>query len=528
MKPADAPCRGPMDDPGTPVDVAIVGAGPVGLVLALLLGQRGWRVQVLERRPGPYELPRAVHMDDETARVLQGIGVMATLSALTQPMDAYEWRNATGQVLLAITGGTGAGGWPCSLMFCQSHLQQALLERLRTSANVQVRWGWDVQGLQGGDAHAPIGLVAGGPAPQLLSAKWVIACDGANSSVRDLVGLTMQDFDFSRRWIVADFLTPGHADWAPLNLQICDPARPTTAVSGGPGRRRFEFLCLAGEDMEQMRAPATVWDLVAPWGLSASNSVLERSAGYSFSAAIATRWRGGPYGRVLLAGDAAHQMPPFAGQGLCAGVRDAANLAWKLDMVLSATAAEDLLATYESERHPLATEEIELSVALGEIVCMTDTGAATGRDAAMVPAALAGGPLSVPEQPFLPTVLGNSSLGHAGRVGLQAEVARGGVIGRCDDVLGNPRWALLSPHEDPCSLLPKDLMAWWEGIGGVGAQIAPGACTDDITGAYGRWFSQLGAAAVLQRPDYRLYGSAERIDEVPQLVASLRDSLGRG
>jgi hypothetical protein len=335
----------------------------------------------------------------------------------------------------------------------------------------------------------------------------------------------VEDLGFSHRWIVADFLAPAQQKWAPLNLQICDPSRPTTAVSGGPGRRRFEFLCMPGEDLAAMSTPGTVWDHVKQWGLSASNSVLQRAAGYTFCSRVATQWRGGPYGRVLLAGDAAHQMPPFAGQGLCAGVRDVANLAWKLDLVLGGAADDDILGTYQAERGPRAREEVELSVALGHIVCVTDPAAAAERDAEMARVAAQSGPLPMPEQPALPSVLGNCGFAHAGRVSLQAPIARDGVVGMADDVLSSSRWALLSPHGDPCEHLAAPFRSWWEAIGGIGARIAPGADLDDVTGAYRQWFSDLASAVVLVRPDYRVYGAGAEPEDASRLVAALNGAL---
>ncbi|HET9061391.1 MAG TPA: bifunctional 3-(3-hydroxy-phenyl)propionate/3-hydroxycinnamic acid hydroxylase [Acidimicrobiales bacterium] len=518
--------------PGTQVDVAIVGAGPVGLLLAILLGQRGWRVQVVERHPHPYDLPRAVHMDDETARVLQGAGVMEALRGLCEPMDAYEWRNAKGEVLLALSGGTGTAGWPSSLMFCQADLQNALLQRAKMCHTVELLWDWELYSLDAGNgakgSDLSVNIASGNPFVRTVNAKWVVGCDGANSSVRRLTDTSVEDLGLSHRWVVADFLTPGQPRWAPLNLQICDPARPTTAVSGGRGRRRFEFLCLPDEDLAAMATPETVWDLAKQWGLPASGSVLERVAGYRFCAQVAKKWRAGPGGRVLLAGDAAHQMPPFAGQGLCAGVRDVANLAWKLDLVLAGRAGEDLLDTYEAERAPLAREEVGLSVALGQIVCVTDSAAAAERDAAMVPVATESGPIPIPEQPSLPPVLANSGFAHAGRVGIQAPVGRNGDgVGMADDVLGGLRWALLSPHGNPCDYLPPQLRSWWEVLGGAGAQIAPGADLDDTTGAYAQWFSELVSAVVLVRPDYRLYGAVAGLGDTPKLVEALRGALDK-
>jgi 2-polyprenyl-6-methoxyphenol hydroxylase-like FAD-dependent oxidoreductase len=502
-----------------------LGAGPVGQLLALLLGSSGWRVEVLERRACPFDTPRAVHLDHEVARILQGAGLMGELLPFTEAMDAYEWRNATGEVLLAVQGGKGWSGWPESLMFCQADLERILARRLGEVPNTTVNWQWDVDGLEDHPEGCEVtGKRADGSQASVL-ARWVVACDGASSTARRLLGVPVEDFGYSFDWVVADVIPGSPNNWRPLNLQICDPARPTTAVSGGTGRRRFEFLCLPGERLEDMSRPEVIWELLQPWDLSPGNATLERHAGYRFRSRIASRWQAGPAGRVLLAGDAAHQMPPFAGQGLCAGLRDAANLAWKLDLVLSGAAPPGLMSTYGSERGPVARSEIELSVSLGRIVCVLDAEEAAGRDAAMVPAAKATGPMSVPPPLALGPGVTNPGDAHGGELGLQAVVAENGRTGLFDDVVGGRGWRLLGAVGDPVAALPPALAEWYREIGGRGWHVAPGAPLDDTEGSYLRWFTDLGAAVVLQRPDYRLFGTASDIAGTADLVRAARQAV---
>jgi len=505
--------------------VAIVGAGPVGQLLALLLARSGWDVQVFDQHEGPYDLPRAVHFDHEVARVLQGAGLMGELAPLTEVMDCYQWRNGAAEVLLSLEGGTGCSGWPASLMFCQADLERALSRHLAEMPNARLNWLWRADGVIDEPGGCRVtGTRADGERSSVL-AKWVVASDGSNSTLRSVLQVPLDDFNYSFDWVVADVLPARPTRWSPLNVQVCDPSRPTTAVSGGPGRRRFEFLCLPGETLARMAQPGPIWDILRDWGLSASNATMERHAGYSFRSRLASQWQAGRAGRVFLAGDAAHQMPPFAGQGLCAGVRDVANLAWKLDLVLAGVAPESLLATYFSERYPVARAEVELSVGLGKLVCVLDSAEAAARDSAMVPAALETGPLPLPAPPALGPGVSQPGDPHAGELGFQGTVAYRGRRGLLDDVSGLRGWVMLSGAVP--TALPAHLADWYQALGGNILHVGPGAAVDDVEGAYERWFAELGADVVLQRPDFRVFGTASGGGASERLVASAMHALAR-
>src|SRR5262245_47560449 len=230
-------------------DVAIVGYGPVGATLAILLGQRGWRVRVLERWPEPYPLPRAEHFDHEIARVLQAAGVAGALAGRTESASIYEWRNARGEVLLRI--GREAGGsissWPESNMFHQPELEAILDARVRTLANVSVRRGCEVTSVRDAGARAEVVARGTDGAEIEVEARYVVGCDGAQSFVRGALGAGWHDLGFHFDWLVVDVVPAVPRREDPLNWQLCDPARPTTIVSGGPGRRRWEFMRLPEE-----------------------------------------------------------------------------------------------------------------------------------------------------------------------------------------------------------------------------------------------------------------------------------------
>ncbi len=209
----------------------------------------------------------------------------------------------------------------------------------------------------------------GGGRRDTVRARFVVGCDGANSTVRDLVDVGVTDLGFFYDWLIVDLVLHEPRVFDPINVQICEPSRPTTMVSGGPGRRRWEFMRLPHETVDELDDEAKAWQLLEPWDVTAENATLERHAVYRFQARWADRWR---TGNVLLAGDAAHQMPPFAGQGMCSGLRDAANLAWKLDLVLNGTAPVELFDAYELERSENVRAVIDFSMALGKVICITD------------------------------------------------------------------------------------------------------------------------------------------------------------
>ena len=277
-------------------DVAIVGYGPVGAALAILLGQRGHRVVVLERHLEPYPLPRAVHYDHEVARILQACGVADRCAAIVEPADVYEFQGADRRTLLRFGRlGNGPSGWPQSSMFSQPDLEAVLFDRVGELACVELRRGWQVVGLDVGD-DAVVVQTGRGP----VRARYVVGCDGANSTIRGLIDIPMADRAFFYDWLVVDVVFDEPRVFDPLNVQICDPARPTTVVSGGPGRRRWEFMALPGESTEELNEEATAWRLLDPFDARPDNARLEKHAVYRFQARWVDEWRRGPEGRAAM------------------------------------------------------------------------------------------------------------------------------------------------------------------------------------------------------------------------------------
>jgi 2-polyprenyl-6-methoxyphenol hydroxylase-like FAD-dependent oxidoreductase len=495
-------------------DVAIVGYGPVGAALAILLGQRGHRVVVLERYLGPYPLPRAVHYDHEVARILQSCGVAEQCSNIVEPAEVYEFQNAERRTLIRFGRiGNGLSGWPQSSMFSQPELEAVLSARVDQLPSVEVRRGWPVTGLV--DDGSTVVVRAG---DESVRAHYVVGCDGANSTVRAARGIPMTDRAFFYDWLVVNVVFNQPRVFDPPNVQICDPARPTTVVSGGPGRRRWEFMALPGESVEFLNDEATAWRLLEPFDARPDNARLEKHAVYRFQARWVEEWR---RGRVLLAGDAAHQTPPFAGQGLCTGLRDAANLAWKLDLVLRDLAPDALLDAYGLERAPHTQAVIELAIEMGKLICVADPGEAAARDEALI-AAYNGSLTDVP--PFPPITEGIVLAGSpfAGELFVQAEVEHRGRRARFDDAVG-AGWRLVTLAEPA---VEGELGDWFAGIGGEVVPIGCGATSVvDVDGTYRKWFADHGVVAALQRPDFVLFGTATEAAPIAALLHSLRDSL---
>lgn len=497
---------GPSSSRAVDADVIVVGAGPVGLVLAVLLAQLDRSVVVLERQPAPYRLPRAVHFDDEVGRLFQSCGIGDAVRAVSEPAEVYEWCNAEGTTLLRFGRiGTGPSGWPFSSMFCQPELEATIEARVDALPTADVRRGVTVTSVEEADDHVMVGLGDG----TAVTGRYAVGCDGANSTVRTLLSIDVDDRGFFYDWLIVDVVLAEPRVFDPVNLQICDPNRPTTAVSGGPGRRRWEFMRLPHESLEELASEERAWELLAPWDVHPGNARLERHAGYTFQARVAEQWQDG---RVFLAGDAAHLMPPFAGQGMCAGIRDAANLAWKLDLVLDGRATAGLLTTYEEERRPSAAFAIDLSMELGKVICVPDPDEAAARDEAMA-AAVTGEVTEAPAPPGLASGLISTAAPAAG-----AAFPQGLVDGRPFDDVHGAGWRLVTDVGAVDDLDPA-LCTWLASIGGEVVSVGPDA---PVLGA---WFADHGAHWALQRPDFHLYGTAVDAPGATALLADLRTRL---
>ena len=347
-------------------DVAIIGCGPVGALLANLLGLRGHSVKVLERQENPYPLPRAIHFDGEAMRCFQATGLARQIEAHTHVGKGMLFKDRAGETLVDWSRDQVPGpmGWYESYRFYQPGLERVLRDGLDRFDQISMQQGRSVSNLVQTDDSVQLELENG----DNVQARYVIGCDGAQSMTRHAIGAEMDDHGFQERWLVIDLLlTRPREDLGDYSIQYCDPENPGTYVRGVGNRRRWELRLRPGDP--DVFPPELVWQRLARW-ITPEDAELERFAVYRFRSQIATSWRNH---RCLISGDAAHQMPPFMGQGMCAGVRDAANLWWKLSAVLNG-ANPQLLDSYQTEREANARAFIEMSVNLGRLINQTAAG----------------------------------------------------------------------------------------------------------------------------------------------------------
>lgn len=522
-------------------DVIVIGAGPVGLLTARLLGLAGHDVHVVERWPEPYPLPRAVHFDHEIGRLLQSAGLADRVRAISSRVpDHYEWRNRDGETLVEIDWSLeGSCGWPVASFFSQPDLEAVLAESLGELPAVRLSRGLEVTGIREGEQDVELTVSGRAGEQHELRARYVVGCDGANSFVRQHLNSALADLGFHFDWLIVDVVPRDGWDTSPMNWQLCDPARPTTVVSGGPGRRRWEFMLLPGEDRDRFDTEEAAWRLLAPWGRTRENTTLERHAVYTFQARWADEWT---RGRLALAGDAAHLMPPFAGQGMCSGLRDAANLAWKLDVVLRGVCGPAVLGTYTTERREHLQHAISMSVALGRTICVLDEDEARARDERML---AAGGDPRKALPPMPPERLGEgvweatlTPPSIQATLTPQFRVRDGEVAGLLDDLVpdGGPGFLLLGYGADPAANLTAEQTAVCDLLGVRSVLLAaedqvhpvPSARTRVLTAAderAGGWFAEAGVAVVLVRPDFYVYGAVADPGRTGDLIDQLRSDL---
>ena len=490
-------------------DVAVVGLGPVGALLAGLLGQRGLDVVVIEREADVFPLPRAAHIDHTGLRAVQEVGCLDAVLPSMIPNPGIDFVGLDGDLIMRLPADQSTwSGVPTSVYFHQPGFDRALRAKLAELPNVEVRLETEVVGLESGaDGVLLRTRAAGGTEERDVRASYVVGCDGATSVVRELTGVALEDLGFDEQWLVVDLQLDGPVPLLPPRaVYICDPARPHVKMPMPGNRHRIEFRLLPGEDAATLQRPETVRAVLTE--LIGTDAVtVERAAVYTFHGLIAERWRDG---RVLLAGDAAHQMPPFLGQGMCSGFRDATNLAWKLDHVLRRGAPDDLLDSYQEERSPHVRQVIVRAIDYGALVGTLDPVDADARDRQLREdhtALLFGLP------PLRPGPLVQDG---GGKFFGQPPVAGQPL----DDAVGN-RFLVLARDERALG----ETADWWRET--VGAWVTTLDELTDPDPSLRAWFDAKGAAVAVLRPDrYLLAVTDETLDAVTARTRPLLEAAG--
>ncbi len=524
-------------------DVAIIGYGPTGLALAYWLGRAGHRTVVIERWPELYKLPRAGHVDAEVMRLFQRMGIAREIAGNSSVTRRTVIHGADGALIAELEAENSDQGWHAHYSLFQPQLEQSLDAKVRDTGNVTVLQGWQAESIEHGeDGRLAITIASGtGDAGRWIptgsratvAARWLIGADGANSVVAEHAGTVYEDLGYRARALVvfAERLDATAGAAMPDADVGMLTTRPYVAFrESGKRFARWELHLRDEESAAEMGSESKAWELIAPWGFNPDNSRLVRHSVYDFCTLIAEEWR---VGRILLAGDAAHRMPPFQGQGMCSGQRDAAALAWRLDLILRGVSDETLLDSYVAERRPHVFELTRNSAERGQQFTLTDPELARQRDELMKKGAASAnvarrGYGSVPAlvDGFL-MKNGDLAVAPAGRLSAQFSVEHSGRVSLLDDHVG-ANWLLITRDRSVLDSLTGPERETLHRIGAQTWAVSDGAAEggfDDIDGNYARWLSELGCRAVLIRPDSYLFGGAGDSEAVHALFASLNAQL---
>lgn len=520
-------------------DVAIVGAGPVGLMIANYLGQCGVNVTLVEKLDSLIDYPRAIGLDDESLRSFQSVSLADKVLPHTTPWHAMRFLTPKGRCFADIQPKTDEFGWSRRNAFIQPLADRVLFDGLQRFNNVKVLFSRELSSFEQSDSAVVLNLTDQNGRNERLNARYLIGCDGGNSLVRRSLDISFEGKTAPNQWIVVDIANDPLS--TPHVYLCCDPVRPYVSAALPHGVRRFEFMVMPGETEAELSKPENMRKLLGKVLPNPDNIELIRSRVYTHNARLAGRFR---QGRVLLAGDAAHIMPVWQGQGYNSGMRDASNLAWKLSLVIKGLAADSLLDSYEQERRDHAKAMIDLSVLAGHVLAPPKRWQGTLRDGVSwllnyVPPVkryflemrfkpmpqYTRGALIVPSEKGSPT----------GKMFIQPQVLTdAGTTVLLDEVIGE-NFAIIAWGCDPTWGLTTAQITQWKNLGTRFIQVlpdvqlrAPSDAGDDVirvgdsSGRLREWFARGNSSIALVRPDRFVAGVA-----IPQTVGQACDELAR-
>jgi 3-(3-hydroxy-phenyl)propionate hydroxylase len=537
-------------------DVAVVGAGPCGITLANLLALWGVRATVLEAQPDLYSWPRAVGIDDESLRTYQTIGIVDRLLEDIIQNTPIRYYTSWGRLMAHVEPSIRPFGWPRRNNFLQPLFESALRERVAASESVKLWLGARLTGYEQDPGGVTADVETGSGEAVRLRARYLVGADGGRSTVRGIAGIGLTGATAPQKWLVVD-VADDELD-APYSAVYCDPRRPVLMVPLPYGHRRFEFKLIPGDDETALTDPQrALAELIAPRyrGAVPPPRVL-RSTVYLHHSRTAERFRAG---RVFLAGDAAHLQPPFFGQGMNSGIRDATNLAWKLALVLRGSASDGLLDTYDSERREHARTMVNFATRMGQMYSPRNLATERVRDVMFrgiqrIPGArdyilqMKYKPMPRYLRGAVVPYAGSRADAPAGRMFMQpaVESADGDRI-LLDEALGTS-FSILGLHVDPASGLSDASAAWWRSLGARSVQVleprgAPGpdpgsrrkrpsppedgwsTIVEDVDGAFRDWLLRRPADDVIVlRPD-RYVAAVGSLGALEQVTVRLREIM---
>ena len=482
-------------------DIVIIGLGPVGSTLANILGQYNITTLILDQSTSAYHLPRAVNFDDEVMRIFQSIGLTEQMSQISEIGGNAHFVDAKDNIILSWMRPQklSENNFYVGYRFHQPDLEEVLRNGLRRFPAVIKRWGSKVVDVDQNDTNAWVQYVdiSSGQKHE-VSASYVVGCDGARSLTRNYINSNVEDLGFREAWLVVDLtLKNPEINSSRESFHYCELERSASSAFVGFKRKRWEFRLNPNDITEEITKPKNVWKLLKRW-IGPEDAILERATVYTFESLIAKQWR---ESRILIAGDAAHQTPPFMGQGMCAGIRDVANLGWKFDRIINKNVSDNLLKTYQKERYPHVKEFIELTIQMGKIINKTKTAIVAGNATNTKD-----GPQSLGQlKPKLGQGFFAGNREQSGKLFPQPRL--GGDI-LLDERIGNRSALILSANFQ--SQLSKPTIKEIEKVDIV--------VIVDNTIELNEWFQNTGSHAVLIRPDRYVTGTAASETELKELI----------